>query len=155
MCDTPQLQLGWIPEKAFEIKGAVRVREEDKRQILFVRELRKLAIAGEPVLWFHVANELEIKGKAAIVVAIRRRMLGTVPGAPDLFVTVAGKPIFFELKSDRGKPSKDQREFRQWATINGIPYAVIRTPSEGLDIVRAMLPNRKRPPGEAEATAEF
>ena len=58
----------------------------------------------------------------------------TPPGTADLLVIQRGKPIFIELKGEKGTLSVAQQDFGKLAEKNGADYVVIRDFEELLKI---------------------
>lgn len=70
----------------------------------------------------------------------RLKRAGMVPGIPDLQILLPGGSAFFlEVKTDKGKPNKAQRELYMRFLTMGQPYAVVRS----IDDVRAALSHWK------------
>ena len=64
----------------------------------------------------------------------RRMPKGSVKGLPDLMVLLDTGVVFLELKSEKGKLSKEQKEFQSKCKERGIEYYEIRS----LDQVREL-----------------
>lgn len=53
---------------------------------------------------------------------------GVKAGAPDFMIVRNGGTVaFFEVKTQAGRLSNSQVEFRDWCGANSIPYAVVRS----------------------------
>lgn len=58
-------------------------------------------------------------------------------GIADLLVIGgANKVTFLEVKTNKGKQSKEQKEFEDLCCKNGVKYAVVRSIKEALEAVR-------------------
>ena len=53
--------------------------------------------------------------------------MGYVKGQPDLVAVMNGKVVFIELKTDKGRQSKEQKEVEQEIKKRGVDYIVIRS----------------------------
>ena len=58
-------------------------------------------------------------------IAHHKRM-GYVKGQPDMIAMKDGKVYCLELKSQKGKQSKEQKEYQKLCMENNIPYVVVR-----------------------------
>lgn len=76
---------------------------------------------GVPV--FAIRNERN-EGMAD---AIRSQKMGRTKGAPDLIAGKDGTSYWLELKTDKGRQSKEQQCFQQLAPIFGAKYLIVRT----------------------------
>jgi hypothetical protein len=77
---------------------------EDDLHIAVVRYL-SLALPDD-AFWFHVPNG----GKRGKAEAGRFKAMGVKAGVPDIVIIYGGAPYFIELKADKGRLSKAQRE---------------------------------------------
>lgn len=53
--------------------------------------------------------------------------MGYVKGQPDLVAVMNGKVVFIELKTQKGKQSKEQKEVEQAIKNRGVDYIVVRS----------------------------
>ena len=79
----------------------------------------------------HCANEVTEAGprgakRQAILVG-----MGVHPGFADLTVLCAGRVLFLELKSLKGRLSPAQEAFREAVTVQGVPPFLIHTAHHG------------------------
>lgn len=99
-------------------------REEQGIQITIVQGLRAALPSGWRVV--HVAN----KPRSKVAGATEKRM-GAVAGWPDLMVLgrLDDQPFtgFIEVKSAKGKLSKEQRSVRDDLKDLGFPYLIARS----------------------------
>jgi hypothetical protein len=80
----------------------------------------------------HCANEVTEAGprgakRQAILVG-----MGVHPGFADLMVLCAGRVLFLELKSLKGRLSPSQKAFRDAALAQGFNWALVRTLDDAL-----------------------
>lgn len=52
--------------------------------------------------------------------------MGYVKGQPDLVAVMNNKVVFIELKTEKGKQSKEQKEVEQEIKSRGVDYIVVR-----------------------------
>ena len=81
----------------------------------------------------HCANEVTEAGprgakRQAILVG-----MGVHPGFADLMVLCAGRVLFLELKSLKGRLSPAQQTFRDTVTAQGFAWALVRSLDDALD----------------------
>lgn len=81
-----------------------------------------LAVACPNAVVFAVPNG-ERRDK---ITGARLKAQGVLAGAPDLIVSNNGIIAFVEVKTDKGRPSKAQIEFRDRCAEQRLPYAVVR-----------------------------
>lgn len=58
-----------------------------------------------------------------------------VTGAPDLLIFSAGTCVFLECKTEIGKLTRAQRNFRTWAEHHGMTYLVARSDEVVKDLI--------------------
>ena len=75
---------------------------------------------------FSVPNE----AKRSPVMASRLKKSGMLPGVTDLVIVKEGRAHFLEVKTEKGKLSGAQLEFRELCKARGAPWAVVRSPEE-------------------------
>lgn len=100
----------------------MRIKEtEDKLQ----RDSKVFLDATLPndAVWFHVPNG-EHRNKAT---AGKLKLYGVLAGVADWVIVHSGKVIFLELKTERGRLSDKQIDFRQRAISAGAHYFVCRS----------------------------
>ena len=101
---------------------------EDDLHIALVKYIK---IKYPNLIFFHIPNG----GKRNIVEAIKFEKMGVMSGVADLFFLK--QRFFLELKSDKGRQSKKQKEFEAKARECGYYYEV----SHGLDKSIEMVDN--------------
>lgn len=65
---------------------------------------------------------------------MHHRKMGYVKGQPDLIIMKKGKVWCLELKSDKGRQTKEQKDFQQLCIENQIPYLVIKSLEDVINI---------------------
>lgn len=65
---------------------------------------------------------------------MHHRKMGYVKGQPDLIVMKKGRVWCLELKSDKGRQTKEQKDFQQLCMENQIPYLVIKNLEDVINI---------------------
>lgn len=98
--------------------------------IYLVSFLKKLQLAGLDFVVFHVPNgEARSKRDGG-----KLKMMGVIPGVPDLCVMLRDKVFFIELKASAGRPSTAQEEFIQDARRYGHKTYIVKaaTPHEAV-----------------------
>lgn len=66
------------------------------------------------------------KDSARYPFIIHHKRMGYQKGQPDMIIMKNGKVWCLELKSAKGKQSKEQKEYQEMCIKNGIPYLVIK-----------------------------
>ena len=66
------------------------------------------------------------KDSARYPFIIHHKRMGYQKGQPDMIIMKKGKVWCLELKSAKGKQSKEQKEYQEMCIKNGIPYLVIK-----------------------------
>ena len=84
------------------------------------------------VIAFHVPNGGR-RGKAE---AGRLKGMGTLAGVPDLIVIADGRAFGLEIKTEKGRLSKEQKIMRQRFARAGIEYEVARSVEEARAILQ-------------------
>lgn len=139
-----ELDLGDTPAKASK---RARRRDEEATQRAIVQWLDLALRPG--ARFFHPANG----GARSKVEAAMFQQIGVRAGVPDLVLAWSeaapyGTPRlpsgerrqvsrvgFLEVKTGRGSLTEAQREFRAWCLDNCIPYAIVRSLTEAVDVV--------------------
>jgi hypothetical protein len=70
------------------------------------------------ILWFHPENARKCTPRQGAM----RKAIGVKAGVPDFVLIIDGAPVFLELKSAKGKLSKEQLVFRSKAMDSGCRY---------------------------------
>lgn len=105
---------------------------EDEEQSVVVNYLR---LRGIP--HFHVPNSTYTKSWSQ---KRKNKMMGVVPGVPDLFFFVGGKPYAIELKRRKmGVVSSYQKEWLETLNNNGVRAIVARGADEAIEFVESVL----------------
>ena len=109
---------------------------EKKLHLEIIQYLIPLSVDGTlQALWFHPANEAIKSKEHGIGFNILLKMMGKIPGVPDLIFAGKGKMGCIELKYDnaqRGrsaesKLSANQILFAKWCAKFDIPYVIARS----------------------------
>ena len=105
--------------------------------ITVVKHLEARAIKG--LYWFHPANG----EKRNIVTAKRLKRMGVKPGIADLVFVLPfqgcgshGVVAFMEIKSEKGRLSPKQKEFRDKCARLGWSYKIVRNLDEAIYVLR-------------------
>lgn len=91
-------------------------------------------------IWFHVPNESVVSkdNKLTDILRIKRKhCMGLINGAPDFVFITKEKTLFIELKTDKGRLSESQKDFREWCADEGIDYFVARSVEEVINILKS------------------
>lgn len=123
---------GLEPPGADRSKTARPELTETDLHLAVVEWLRSLEWEDPAPLWTHPANEESDKIKR-----IRDWRMGQEPGWPDfVFLLPQGGTLLIELKTPRGRQSKEQTEFEDRASDLGHIYDVARSVSDVHDALR-------------------
>lgn len=126
------------------LSRSFKLGPEDSEAIRFVNELRGLVMEGRlKAVFTHPANELaglvrvgkDGKRRALPQVALARA-LGLITGSSDYLFLWAGGSCAIEFKSATGGLTIPQRDFRTWCEDQDVPYHVVRSASQGIDILK-------------------
>ena len=83
--------------------------------------------------FFHVPNE----GRHSVRYRVKLKRMGVKAGVPDLlFVLPGGRLGCVELKTEKGRQSKAQKEFQKTCESYDVPYVLARSPEEVVDALR-------------------
>ena len=91
-------------------------------------------------IWFHVPNESVVSkdNKLTDILRIKRKhCMGLINGAPDFVFITKEKTLFIELKTQNGRLSESQRDFRDWCAEEEIGYFVARSVEEVINILNS------------------
>lgn len=99
--------------------------------------LAYLRLALPRALVVHIPNQVDVSDPAVRRALAKNKSMGMVPGFPDLMVLPYAHigPLFFEVKSPKGRVSENQVEVMRHLTALGYRCAVVRS----IDDVRAKL----------------
>lgn len=104
--------------------------------IPFANQLRVHTLKGRlRAVWCHPANELAGAARATPAAAIARA-LGLIAGSSDFLFLWKDGAGALEAKSDVGRLSPGQKDFRDWCDLMGVPFHVFRTADEGESYLR-------------------
>jgi hypothetical protein len=87
-------------------------------------------------LWFHPANEAIKSKEHGIGFNIMLKMMGKIPGVPDLVFMWKNGAGFIELKSAKGKLTESQEFFQRWCKNYDIPFEIAKSWEEVENILR-------------------
>ncbi len=107
----------------------MKLGAEDKLQLSVLEYID--IVVDEPFLLWHTPNS----GKRSITEAQKFKLLGVVPGVPDLALLTGHGLNFIELKAGKNKPTEAQEDFMSYARSLGAGTAICRD----LDDVRNAL----------------
>lgn len=116
-------------------KKAMKKRmTEDSLQIAVARLLDHTGLH-----WFHCPNG----GKRNILVAAKLKRMGTKAGVPDVMIvtpTIGHCGVAIELKSDSGRLTDTQKQWREALTSCGWAYYTARSVDEVIEICKTHYP---------------
>lgn len=75
------------------------------------------------------------------VEAINFKKIGVLSGVLDLLLLADNITVFFEVKSEKGTLSDNQKEFIEFLTVVNIPHYVVKSVDEFKDIIEKKYPN--------------
>lgn len=104
----------------------MRNNAEETLQRSIVQFLR---LKGKPnLIWWHTPN-----GESRSVrTGVRLKMMGVLPGVPDLTFIHEGDVSFMELKAPKKYLTPEQKDFKEKADWNGCGYALVRDIDEAV-----------------------
>ena len=109
-----------------------RAHAEEDLQCAIVQHLKLWGRSD--VIWYHPANG----GARSKRAGARMKMMGVVPGIPDLaFVLSDGRAAYIELKAAGGRLEAPQRAFQAKCEAMHVEYAVCHSLDSALAILRA------------------
>lgn len=118
--------------------GNVKLGPEDRVAVEFANRLRAWTLEGRlKAIWSHIGNEIAGGVKNAAIRYAIAKALGFISGFPDfVFAWKEGAGVI-EFKAPKGTMSQNQKNFRSWCELIGIPYVVARSADEGEATLRA------------------
>jgi hypothetical protein len=114
-------------------------RQEFQRQVRLTELLVKY-LDSECTAWSSLENR-----PRSVVAGMLAKRAGVRSGIPDTLVIFRGLPIFVELKSDAGVPSKTQLEFREALVAAGARWWWVRSPQAALTALQRSGVEFRRP----------
>jgi len=97
---------------------------EKQLQTLIMQELDYLGKLTDKFFAYHTANE----GKRTISYGRSLKRQGMKAGVADITLMInGGITIYLEIKTEKGKQSKSQKEFEEICKKRGFPYYVVRS----------------------------
>lgn len=116
----------------------VKLGPEDRICIEFANRIRVAALEGRlRCVWTHVGNEVGGGyGKSSEIRYAIARALGFVTGTPDYLFLAPDRAAVIEFKSKDGSLSENQKLFRSWCELSGVPHAVCRSAEDGVAKLR-------------------
>ena len=110
---------------------------EEYNQIFVVSFLKKLQLAGCDFEFWHCPNS----GKRHKAEAAKFKLMGVLPGVPDIQVMAYNLSFFIEFKLGEGRMSSDQISFKEKAGRYGFKVYEIYgdSPKEYVDAVASIM----------------
>lgn len=120
------------------------VKPEERISIQFADGLREYTLTGQlTACWHHNPNE----GKRHPFTALIMKAMGLISGVGDFTFTWGSLELegnfyrpsgggHIEMKFGKGKQTPLQQDYQSWCELNGVPYVICRTPTEGLDVLK-------------------
>jgi hypothetical protein len=88
-----------------------------------------------PARWLHIPNQVGTRDRYE---AELLKAMGVKPGAADVLVlTGAGRFVWIELKSDAGRLSPAQQDWRDWCQSIGAPWFLCRSVADVVEALRS------------------
>ena len=104
---------------------------EDELQIS-VAELLDLLAHGWKFMWYHVPGG----GHMSVAMGAKRKRMGAKAGCPDIHIDMEGGRTFkIELKTEKGRMSEAQKEWKRNCKQLGIPYYICRSVDEVIEVM--------------------
>ena len=126
-----------------KLSRSLKIGEEDREALTFANALRAATLEGRlDAVWLHPANELAgitrktPKGYRTLPQVALARALGLITGTSDYVFLRSSGALAIEFKSARGSLRLAQRDFRDWCEARGVPFHVVRSAEDGLQILR-------------------
>jgi len=86
---------------------------------------------GPQTFWHHSPME----GKHKVQYRVKQNRLGAKKGFPDILIIHRGRPIFIELKTQKGRVSDAQKECHKQLMLAGAVVKVIRNLDDVIEFV--------------------
>ena len=103
-------------------------------QIKFLQQMNQQAV--EELIYFHIPNG---GSRKSAFEGYNFKKMGLLPGVADyIFMWRSGsltKVGFLEFKTQKGKQTTSQKEFEKQSNALNIPYELVRSEKEGIDIL--------------------
>lgn len=109
----------------------MRLGPEDKLQLAVLEYIE--VVLNEPFLIWHTPNS----GKRSMSEGLKFKMLGVVPGVPDLALLTGRGLHFIELKAGKNRATEAQEDFMSYARSLGAGTAVCRSLDDVRNALRA------------------
>lgn len=111
----------------------LKVGPEALECVKFANELRGLSLEGRlQGCWLHIPNE----GKRSRLQGFLLKAMGLLPGASDFLIFSGNGSYALEFKAKGKKQTDYQGWFEEWCLSQGVSYAVVRSSSEALAILK-------------------
>lgn len=110
---------------AQEVHGINLAGDEQSLQASMIDLFHALGVFKRAIV-FSIPNE----GKRTKTTAGRLKAMGLLPGIADLCIIFEGRAHFAEVKTQRGRLSTRQKDFRDLCERFGVPWAIFRSVEE-------------------------
>ena len=109
---------------------------ERKIHLEIVQNLVGLSVLGRlKAVWFHPANEI-LPSENGAGFGILLKMMGKIPGVPDLVFGWGRGFGCLEIKAAKGSLSASQKLFKKWCEEFGIRYNLVRSWKEAEEVLK-------------------
>lgn len=140
---TPAFIVRLMHHKGLSSTACANLGPEDAEAYRFAQDLRQASLEGRLLaVWTHPANELAGVGKTVggkfrvSVQSAIAKALGLITGTSDYLFLFRGGSIAMEFKAADGSLRSSQRDFRDWCLAMGVPFHVVRSRAEALEVLR-------------------
>ena len=113
-------------------------KEEQKICIAFFKHISTLQLLGKVERHCILHYPVGQRGSNGKIQGAIDKAMGAIAGVPDYIVFYDGGVAWMECKTDKGRLSKKQKEFRDIVMSKGQKYFVFRSIDEGIAILHSL-----------------
>lgn len=131
----------FFSSSSFRPQNFYTLKPEQQECVNFATQCKNYSIEGNlNAVWFHVPNEISNNRQPRFGMMLKA--MGKINGAPDYVFISSKKSCFIEFKvknkKTSSKQSDDQKNFEEWCEKFKIPYFVVYSADEGIEILKKL-----------------